>query len=332
MSLDSARQIMKDIKKGNLKPVYLLTGEEPYFIDTISKFIEQNVLTEEEKGFNQTVLYGRDVEIQDIVNTAKRYPMGAERQVVIVKEAQDLSRTIENLVPYVKNPQPTTLLVLCYKYKKLDGRKALKKTIAKHGVVFEGKKLYDNQIPTWIKDKLRGQNLTITVKASEMLVEFLGTDLGKIDNELEKLQLVVGSGQQITPELIEANIGLSKDFNNFELQNAIGYGDRKKAFTILQYFAQNPKNHPLPLTIGILYNFYSKLMVYHSYTNRQEALASLKVNPFFYRDYEVAARNIPMKKVSAVIAALREVDKKSKGLGANMSEADLRKELYVAIL
>lgn len=331
MSLDKARSLITDIKNGKIKPIYLLTGEEPFYIDVISKYIEENVLSESEKSFNQTVLYGRDVGVEDIVNTAKRFPMMADKQVVIIKEAQDLSRTIENLVDYVKNPQPTTMLVLCYKYKKLDGRKALSKLIKEKGVVFESKKLYDNQVPDWIKRMLASKGYTITEKSAQMLTEFLGTDLSKINNELEKLQLILKPGEQITPEIIEENIGLSKDFNNFELQNAIGARDRKKGFQIIRYFSENPKNNPMTVTLGMLYSFYSKILIYHSLDNKAEAAKAIGVHPFFIKDYATAARNIPMKKASQTIAAIREIDLKSKGLGGNMSQTDLLKDLYIAV-
>ena len=307
-------------------------GEEPYYIDGISNYIERTVLSEEEKGFNQMILYGRDVSVEDIISNAKRYPMMAERQVVIVKEAQDLSRTIENLVTYVENPQPTTVLVLCYKYKKLDARKKLAKAISKVGVLFESKKLYENQVPDWIKRVLTAKGYTITPKAAQMLTEFLGNDLGKVNNELEKLQLILPKGAQITPQLIEENIGISKDFNNFELQNAIGEKDIKKAFTIVQYFAQNPKNHPLVMTVALLYSFFSKLLKYHALSNKGNAAKELGVSPYFIKDYQTAARNYSMKKVSSVITAIREVDMKSKGVGAsNLSQGDLLKELLVKI-
>ena len=207
--MDEVKQIVSGIKNGKISPIYFLMGEEPYYIDKISDFIEDNVLAEEEKGFNQMVLYGRDVTIDDIVSNAKRYPMMAERQVVIVKEAQDLSRTIEKLVSYVENLQPTTVLVINYKYKKLDKRKALYKAINKIGVVYESKKLYENQVAEWIRRVLSPKGYSISPKAAQMLVEFLGTDLGKINNELEKLQLIIPKEQQITPELIEENIGIS---------------------------------------------------------------------------------------------------------------------------
>ncbi|MEL6812613.1 MAG: DNA polymerase III subunit delta [Bacteroidota bacterium] len=332
MALEQVKQIINDIKQGSIAPIYFLMGEEPYYIDGITQYIENNILSEEEKGFNQMVLYGRDVGIEDIVSNAKRYPMMAERQVVIVKEAQDLSRTIENLVSYAENPQPTTVLVLCYKYKKLDARKKLTKALKKNAVLFESKKLYENQVPDWIRRVMVGKGYTISPKAAQMLTEFLGNDLSKVNNELEKLQLICKPGEEITPQLIEENIGISKDFNNFELQNAIGIKDVKKAFSIVQYFAQNPKNHPLVMTVALLYSFFSKLLKYHSLTDKSLAPKALGVNPYFIKDYQLAARNYPMKKVSAIISAIRQVDMKSKGVGAaNLPQGDLLKELLVTI-
>ncbi|MCW8981141.1 MAG: DNA polymerase III subunit delta [Altibacter sp.] len=332
MPLDKAKSIISEIKSGVIRPIYFLMGEEPYYIDGIAKFIEESVLSEEEKGFNQMVLYGRDVTVEDIVSQAKRYPMMAEKQVVIVKEAQELSRTIENLVSYAENPQPTTVLVVCYKYKTLDKRRKLAKVIGKSGVLFESKKLYENQVPDWIRRVLASRGYTITPKAAQMLVEFLGNDLSKVNNELKKLQLILKPGAQITPHLIEENIGISKDFNNFELQNAIGNKDIQKAFTIIQYFAQNPKNHPLVMTIALLYSFFSKVLKYHALSNKGEAAKVLGVSPYFIKDYEVASQHYPMKKASAVIASIREIDMKSKGVGAaNLSQGDLLKELLVKI-
>jgi DNA polymerase-3 subunit delta len=259
--------------------------------------------------------------------------MMAERQVVIVKEAQDLTRTIENLVSYAENPQPTTVLVICYKYKKLDARKKLAKVLKKKAELFESKKLYENQVPDWIRRVLAGKGYTISPKAAQMLTEFLGNDLSKVNNELEKLQLIIKPSEQITPQLIEENIGISKDYNNFELQNAIGNRNVKKAFRIIQYFGQNSKNHPLVMTIALLYSFFSKLLKYHALSNKAEAPKALGVNPYFIKDYETAASNYSMKQVSAIISAIREIDMKSKGVGAsNISQADLLKELLVKII
>jgi DNA polymerase-3 subunit delta len=333
--MDEVKQIVSDIKKGNVKPVYFLMGEEPYYIDRISEFIDKNVLAEEEKEFNQMVLYGRDVSIEDIVANAKRFPMMAERQVVIVKEAQELSRTIEKLVDYVENPQPSTVLVMCYKYKKIDKRKKLYKIVAKNGVIFESKKLYENQISDWIRRVLGGAKYTIEPKASQMLVEFLGTDLGKINNELEKLKLIIPSGTQITADQIEENIGISKEFNNFELRKAIGTRNGTKAHLIIKYFAQNPKDNPLVVTISLLYSFFSQVLQYHGLTDKSQrnVASALKINPYFVKDYSEAAHNYPMKKVSGIIACLRDADVKSKGVGAtNLPQGDILKELLVKIM
>ncbi|OUR90860.1 DNA polymerase III subunit delta [Flavobacteriales bacterium 34_180_T64] len=333
--MDEVKHIVTDIKKGNAKPIYFLMGEEPYYIDKISDFIEDNVLAEEEKGFNQMVLYGRDVSVDDIISNAKRYPMMAERQVVIVKEAQDLSRTIEKLASYAENPQPTTILVINYKYKKLDKRKALFKAISKVGVVYESKKLYENKVAEWIRRVLSGQNYSISPKAAQMLVEFLGTDLSKINNELEKLKIILAEGTQISPEHIEENIGISKDYNNFELRKAIGERNSLKAFKIINYFAENPKDNPMVVTVSLLFNFFSQLLHFHGLhdKNPRSVASALKINPYFVNEYIDAARNFPMKKVSSVVATLREFDVKSKGVNSNaVPQGDLLKELLVRIL
>lgn len=333
--MDEVRQLVADIRNGNIKPIYFLMGAEPYYIDQISNFIEQTVLSEEEKGFNQMVLYGRETTIDDIVANAKRYPMMAERQVLIVKEAQELSRTIEKLVNYVNNPQPTTVLVVNYKYKKIDKRKALYKALKKVGVVHESKKLYENQVGEWIRRVLKPKDFTITPKASQMLVEFLGTDLSRINNELEKLQIILPKGSQITPEHIEENIGISKDYNNFELRKAVGSKNVLKAHQIANYFAENPRDNPMVVTVALLFNFFGQLLHYHGLQDKssRSVASALRVNPYFVNEYIDAARNYPMKKVSAVIGTLREFDVKSKGVGANaIPQGDLLKELLVRIM
>ncbi|MCX7549884.1 DNA polymerase III subunit delta [Xanthomarina sp. F2636L] len=333
--MDEVKQIVADIKNKKFRPIYFLMGEEPYYIDNISKYIENNVLSEEEKGFNQMILYGRDVSIEDIVGHAKRYPMMSEYQVVIVKEAQDLSRNIEKLVSYAEQPQPTTILVFNYKYKTIDKRKKLYKTLKKSGVIFESKKLYDNQVSDWIRRVLSGQNYTISPKAAQMLAEFLGTNLSKISNELDKLKIILPEGTQITPELIEQNIGISKDYNNFELQNAVGSRNVLKANQIIKYFGENPKDNPMVVTVALLYNFFSKLLYLHGLTDKspRSVASALKINPYFVNDYITASKNYPMKKVSGVIAILREFDVKGKGVGSNaVKQGDLLKEMVVRIM
>jgi DNA polymerase-3 subunit delta len=309
-------------------------GEEAYYIDMISDYIESTVLEEGEKGFNQMVLYGKEVSIQDIVSNSKRYPMMAERQVIIVKEAQNLNKTIEQLVDYAKNPQPTTVLVFNYKYKTLDKRKSLYKALSKFAVIFESKKVYDDKIPSWIQSFLRSKQISITPKAALMLSEFLGNDLSKIANELNKLEIVLGAKKEVTPEIIEENIGISKDFNNFELQTALGNLDHKKAYQIVHYFAQNSKQHPFVLTISTLYMYFTKLMTVHTVRDKNPSTVAkaLGINPYFVNEYIAVSRNFPMKRISGVLETLRTYDTKSKGVGANLSPKDLYNELIYNIL
>lgn len=333
--MDEAVHIVNTIRKGQISPIYFLFGEEAYFIDKISDYIAKSVLTEEEKGFNQMTLYGRDVSIDDIVGNAKRYPMMAERQVVIVKEAQHLSRTIEQLCAYASNPQPTTVLVICYKYKKLDKRKKLFKIVQKNGVIFESKKLYENQVSDWLRKNLLSSGYTISHKAALLLVEFLGTDLGKINNELDKLKLALPKETEITPKHIEEHIGISKDYNNFELKRAIGERDIVKATKIITYFAQNQKDNPFILTVTLLNSFFTQLLQYHGLNDHssKSVASALRINPYFVNEIQTAARNYPMKKVSKIISSLREMDMKGKGVGtATMSDADLLKELLYKII
>lgn len=333
--MDEVKQIIVDIKTGTIKPIYFLFGEEPYYIDKIAEYIEKNVLTEEERGFNQMVLYGRDVTVNDIVSNAKRFPMMAERQVVIVKEAQHLARSIESLTSYVENPQPSTVLVICYKYKKLDKRKKLYKAVQKAGVLFESKKLYENQVSDWIRKVLNGRGYTISHKAAILLVEFLGTDLSRVNKELEKMQLILPKDTEITPELIEENIGISKDYNNFELKKAIGERNVLKATRIINYFAQNPKGNPFVLTISLLNNFFIQLLQYHGLSDHspRNVASVLRINPYFVSEFQTAAKNYPMKKVSGIISSLRELDLKGKGVGAtSMAQTDLLKELLIKII
>lgn len=332
--MEQAVKIVNEIKSGNIKPIYFLMGEEPYYIDKLSDFIEANILSEEEKSFNQTVLYGRDVSMEEIIATAKRYPMMAERQVVIVKEAQHLTKSIDILESYAANPMATTVLVFCYKYKTLDKRKKVTKLIDKNGLVYESKKLYDNQVGDWIKRVLSGKNYTIEPKASAMLVEFLGTDLSKINNELEKLQIILPKGSTISAKHIEENIGFSKDFNVFELRKAIGERNQLKAYQIAHYFSDNPKDNPMVVTTSLVFSFFIQLLQYHGLKdkNPKNVAATLKVNPYFLKDYDVALKNYPMKKVSAIVSALRDIDVKSKGVGANaLPNSDLLKEMLVKV-
>ncbi|MFC2109224.1 DNA polymerase III subunit delta [Bacteroidota bacterium] len=332
--MNEVNQIVSDIKEGNAKPIYFLMGEESYYIDKISEYIEQNVLSEEERGFNQMVLYGRDVAVEDVVSNAKRFPMMSEKQVIIVKEAQDLSRSIEKMVSYAENPLESTVLVINYKYKIIDKRKKLYKAISKSGVVFESKKMYENQVADWIRKVLNGKGYQMEPKAAQMLVEFLGTDLSKISNELDKLMLILPKGTIINPVHVEENIGISKDFNNFELRKAIGNRNILNANRIINYFSNNPKNNPTVMTISLLNSYFTQLFMYHGLKDKSKAnvAKNLGVNPYFVDDYVIAGRNYPMRKVSQIIGLLRDADVKSKGVGANISQGDLLKELLFKIM
>lgn len=327
-------EIIRDLKNKVYHPVYFLQGEEPYFIDQLTDYIEENVLDEMEKEFNQTVVYGRDTNPDDIASMAKRFPMMANHQVVIVKEAQHI-RNIEALEPYVENPQPTTLLVLCYKYKKIDKRKTFGKNLGKNAVVFTSEPVRDWKVPDWIVGYVKDRNYAIAPTASRMLSEYLGNDLGKIANELDKLMIVLQEGTEITPEIIEENIGISKDFNVFELQNALGKKDIKRSNRIINYFAANKKDHPMVVTMTVLYSFFSKLMHYHFIKDKSErnVAAELRINPFFVKDYALAAKHYSPGKVARIISNLREYDLKSKGVNnSSAGEGDLMKELVYKIL
>jgi DNA polymerase III subunit delta len=327
--------ILSDLKKKNYRPVYFLTGEEPYFIDLISDYIESNVLDEAEKEFNQSVLYGKDITCLDIVSEAKRYPLMSDHLVVIVKEAQNI-RDIEKLDSYISQPAPNTILVICYKYKTLDKRTSFAKKVDKNALLLDSKKLYDNQIPDWIINFLKEKNYRADEKALVLLTEYLGSNLSKIANELNKLMINLPIGGQITTDHIEKFIGISKDYNVFELQSALGKKDVMKANKIINYFAANTKENPLVVIIGTLFSYFSKILTFHYLENKndQKAVASaLKVNPFFVKDYMVAARNFDIRKTVEIVSILREYDAKSKGVeNVSASEGDLMKEMIFKIL
>lgn len=330
----SFEKIYGEIKQRSYRPIYFLMGEEGYFIDKLSDAIENGVLSEEEKAFNQLVMYGKDVEIGEVITAAKRYPMMAPYQVLIVKEAQHI-RNIEQLAIYAEKPLHTTILVICYRGKTLDKRKTLAKKLSKAHVLFESKRLYENQILPWINTKLKEKNYGIEAKAAIMLVEYLGTDLSKINNELTKLQLVLPKGTKITPAHIEENIGISKDFNNFELQNAIGRRDIAKTLQIVRYFEANPKNNPFVVTLSVLYSFFSKLLLFHYIAKKMDERTlsqKLGVHPFFLKEYRSASQKYTVKQVVEAISLLRIYDMKSKGVdNLSTSEGQLLHELMFKI-
>jgi DNA polymerase-3 subunit delta len=327
---------MKDLRNKIYYPVYFLGGEESYYIDEISDYIEKNVLTDVEKEFNQSVIYGRETDAHSIISYAKRFPMMSNYQVVIVKEAQYLGKDeLEKFQSYFEQPLDSTLLVINYKYKKLDKRKAVFKTIAKKGVLYESKKIYDNKVPAWINNHVKEKGYSISPKASMILAEYLGTDLGKIVNEVQKLIINIPEGAEINDALIEQNIGISKDFNIFELQNAIGKKDILKANQIAAYFKANPKDNPLIKTVSLLFAYFTKVMIYARLKDKSKnnAAAALSISPFFIGDYQIASRNYSMKKLEQIISYLREYDLKSKGVdNISTSGGELLKELLYKIL
>jgi DNA polymerase-3 subunit delta len=342
-------EIISDLQNKIYRPVYFLMGEEAYFIDEIIDFISNHVLTDIEKEFNQTIVYGRDADVATILSYAKRFPMMSNYQVVIVKEAQD----VKNLVPdakekadkkgkdkhpmeaYFENPLKSTILVICYKYKTIDKRRSYAKIIEKNGALFESEKLYDNQLPNWIQNFLKKKNYSIRPEAAVMLSEYLGSDLSKIANELSKLAVNVPEGTEITPLHIEQNIGISKDFNVFELQRALGKKDIYKAYQIVNYFAANEKINPNIKTIPVLYSYFSKILLYHySPDKTKNGICSiLNINPFFYPEYATSAKIFNVKKTKQIISLLRKYDLKSKGVdNATISDGELLKELVFQIL
>ncbi len=308
-------------------------GEEGYFIDLITNYIADNVLPEQEKAFNQVIMYGKDTNIYTVIDAAKRFPMMSQYQVVIVKEAQHL-KDIDKLQFYVEKPLASTILVLAYKYKTLDKRSKLYKAVEKSAVVFESKKLYDRDIPVWINNYLSERGYSVVPAAAAILTEYLGTDLSKIANELNKLVITLPVNERkITLEHVEKNVGISKEYNVFELQNALGEKDILKANRIINYFARNPGANPLVMVISSIYSYFVKVLTYHYIPDKSQAASLLKINPYFVRQYESAARKYPAAKIIQIISVLREYDMKSKGVGnTSTSDGDLMREMVYQIL
>lgn len=312
-----------------------MTGEEPFFIDRISKTIEEEVLSEDEKGFDQIILYGNETDMDMVIAQAKQFPMLSSKRVVIVKEAQHLSRSIDKIESYIDHPQQSTILVINFKDKKPDGRLKYVKSLKNNGWLFEFPTTRDYQIPNYVEDFAKTAGMSIDTKSKAMITEFLGTDLGRIYNEIQKLKIIV-KDQEITPEIIEKNIGISKDYNNFELQKAIGEKNALKAYKISKYFGEDPKRNPLLVTTMVLFGFFSKLIIYHASMDKssKNIAKEMGINEFFVGDYQTAARNYPLKKVTQIISFLRETDVKSKGVGmtGKVSDAELLNELISKIM
>lgn len=354
--MKEVNQILTDLKRRIFKPVYFLSGEEPYYIDVISDYIEKQVLDESEQEFNQTVLYGKESDMNTIISAAKRFPMMSEYQVVIIKEAQHLKEFSKSsgsededdepstkkttgspniLSAYLQQPQASTILVFCYKYKTLDKRSTTYKSLQKNHVFLETKKLYDNQLPDWITNFVQEKKFKINPKAAFLLAECLGNDLSKITNEVEKLTINLKEGDEISPESVQDNIGISKEFNVFELQDALAKKDILKANRIVNYFSANEKEHPAVMTLSSLYGYFTKILLYHFSPDKSKfALAqALGVNPFFVDGYAKAAHNYGTAKLKAIFSYLKEYDLKTKGVdNSGVSNGELLKELVFKIL
>jgi DNA polymerase-3 subunit delta len=339
----TASDIIKDLKAKKFKPVYLLHGEEPYYIDQIIHYMEEHVLNDMEKGFNQTVLYGKDTDMATILNAAKRYPMMSDYQLVVIKEAQDLkwgketegsSKEAEFVQSYFEKPLASTILVLGYKYANFDKRKKLFKSISKSGLVFQSDPVRDYKLAQWIEELVKEKGYKIAPQAAALMAEYLGTDLSKIANEVEKLMLNISKEITIDTDLVQRNIGISKEYNVFELQKALAVRDVLKCNQIVNYFANNPKANPMVMVMANLNSYFSKILKYHYLPNKNDAAKELGVNPYFVKDYETAARTFNLNKTFDIIALLREYDLKSKGVDSsgNTTDGELLKELLFKMI
>ncbi|MEM0940174.1 MAG: DNA polymerase III subunit delta [Bacteroidota bacterium] len=332
--------ILKNIKNANFSPVYFLQGEEPFFIDTVISAIEENALEQNQRGFNQLVLYGKDTRLVDVIGAARRYPMMGERQVVIVKEAQEIKEwNIEEkqklVINYLQNPLHSTVLVFGYKYKSLDKRTKLAKTFEKYAIFLNTKKLYDSQIPEWIRSYCQSKGTKIEEEALMMLSENIGNNLQRLANEIEKLLLNLKDSTVLTSAMIQRYVGISKDYNIFEMQKSLSILNKQKALKIANYFSSNPGNNPLVLTIYSLFSYFNKLlMIHHSKEKSEREIASLiGVNPYFVKEYLIAARNYPLQKVIENVKYLHEADLQSKGIGfATKKEGPILTELILRLM
>jgi DNA polymerase-3 subunit delta len=328
-------QILADLKNKIYKPIYLFYGEESFFIDELTNYIQQNVLTETEKAFNQDVVYGKDVTATNLIELSRAFPMMANYRVVILKEAQDL-KDFKNLEPYVQNPVNSTILVLSFKNTaKIDRRLKVFNLLSKNAVVFESKRLYENQVYPWIEKTLRENGLSIHTEALRLFYESIGADLSRLSNEIKKLVITQEKGKQISKEDIAFNIGINRDYNIFELQKAIGLKDKLKSYQILDYFSKDPRANPLFATVNRLFDYFTKIIKLHMLQDKskQSVANAVGVHPYFAEEYLIAMKNYPLSKLIQIVSYLRETDMKLKGVGAvSISDADLSKELLYKIL
>ncbi len=330
--------ILKNIKNKEFLPIYFFHGEEPYFMDVAVKSFENDVLEEDEKAFNQTVVYGKDTTFSDVLSLARQFPMMGDKQVIILKEAQEIRMTekeAEALKFYAENPVESTLLVIAHKYKKVDSRKSFAKILSKNKMLFLSDKIKDYDVAKWIQGEMLNLKLKSQPNIPTLLSEYLGTDLSRISNELQKLKMILKEGEIIDEKLIETHIGISKDFNIFELIKALGKKDGAQSFKIAHFLGKSPKQNPFVMMIGNLYNFFSNLVIFHTMKGEspQNQASAMGINPYFIKDFAEAARFYNLKHCTRIISILREIDLKNKGLGAvNMTEGELLKELVYKIL
>ena len=329
--------LLKDIAQKKFAPVYLLHGEEDFFIDKIESAIEQHALSEAERGFNQTILYGKDVDSVQLLDYLRRYPMMSERQVVLLREAQEM-KGFADLIGYMERPMPSTVFVISYKHKKYDMSTKMGKALKANALVFEAKKLYDNQVAEWIAGYCRSHHINIEPKAAALMADYLGTDLSKVANEIEKLALNIPKGTSVTPQHIEEYVGISKDYNVFELQKAFAGRDLQRIARIRLYFEANIRKNPLIVTVNALAGFFTKVYALHYLKNNSDAekVKALELrSDWFLKDYKLAAGHYTLSQTMAVLAHLRDYDLKSKGVGVDVSgvgEEELMKELFWKIL
>ena len=333
--MDSYNQILISLKKLEFKPIYFLTGDEPYFIDNIANLVKNKSIMDSDRDFNQNIFYGKDTSVEEIISACKQYPMMSNKRLVLVREAQELSKSIHKFENYFDNPSKTTILVICFKYKKIDKRKKFFKSLSKNGIFFDGKKLYQNQIPSWIQSHANNNGLKIDFKAASLMSENTGSDLSKIDSNLKKLLLAVGHSKTITSDDIEIYIGVSKEFNNFELRNAIGDGNKLKAFKIARYFGKNSKKNPVILTISSLYDFFLQILKYHSLTSKNPQFISneLGIHPYFVKDLEKASKRYPIKSITPILRIITQSDLALKGVNSvTLTEHEILKQLLIKII
>jgi DNA polymerase-3 subunit delta len=332
--------ILASLRNGEYSPLYFLQGEENYYIGKISDYIQENAIEESQKAFNLTILYGADQTVNEIIGQARRYPVLAQRQVLIIKEAQDIKdvnkeKGEELLIRYVGKPVPSTILVFCYRGKKLDKRKSLYKNLDKHAIVIDSDKFYENQIPAWVRNYIESKGHTVDMDAMQLLADNIGNELERLANEIDKMLINFKNPTQINTTIVSRFVGISREYNSFELQKAVGLRNIVKANKIVNYFSDNPKQNPAIPVIALLFSYFSKLLIIHQsgHTRETELSKLISVPPIFLKEYIQASKIYGLKKVIENIHYIREADLMSKGIGiSNISEGEILKELIFKLM